>query len=84
MRFLGYNYRMPDLDCAAGLSQLRKLPEILGPPGFPEGNLPVAEDACARLLSLPRLSSMTGEVEIVSLDVEKALGHYQRAKGDAA
>lgn len=29
MRFLGYNYRLTDFQCALGLSQLRKLPEFI-------------------------------------------------------
>lgn len=84
MRFLGFNDQMPDLDCAVGLSQLRKLPGNREPFGFSEGDFPVAEGAYARLLILPRSHGSTDDVEVVSLDVERVLGHCQRAERGAA
>jgi perosamine synthetase len=46
---LGYNYRLSDINCALGLSQLRRLPEFL------ECRRRVAERYIERLRDLPEL-----------------------------
>lgn len=85
MRFRGDRYRMTDPESDAGLSKLWRLPRGTRGPSASRREIPRWQRvACTGLLRLPHFRSMTVDVEFVSLDIEKALGHYLRAEGGAA